>query len=286
MKHVAFWVAFPFVLLTRYFKAFVAMILLFALMGFSAKSLENLEGNLAEIKLMGMILDSRGLVKQIENLREDSSIAGVLLVVDSPGGALSPSVEIYEELKRLAAKKPLVVYAQGTLASGSYYAALGAQHIIANKGAIIGSIGVIFEGIDVSELIAKLGIRPQVLKAGQLKEAGTIMRAWNDEERNEIEELLMRQYDMFVTDVCIARRIDCAQKESFAEGRIFDSARALKLGLIDSIGTKNDAKKELIALSGVEFAQWVELKESNILWNTLQSSLHAFVWNLFGIMGR
>ncbi|MDE7317209.1 MAG: signal peptide peptidase SppA [Helicobacter sp.] len=286
MKHVAFWVAFPFVLLTRYFKAFVAMILLFALMGFSAKSLENLEGNLAEIKLMGMILDSRGLVKQIENLREDSSIAGVLLVVDSPGGALSPSVEIYEELKRLAAKKPLVVYAQGTLASGSYYAALGAQHIIANKGAIIGSIGVIFEGIDVSELIAKLGIRPQVLKAGQLKEAGTIMRAWNDEERNEIEELLMRQYDMFVTDVCTARRIDCAQKESFAEGRIFDSARALKLGLIDSIGTKNDAKKELIALSGVEFAQWVELKESNILWNTLQSSLHAFVWNLFGIMGR
>lgn len=286
MKHVAFWVAFPFVLLTRYFKAFVVIILLFALMSFGAKSLENLEGNLAEIKLMGMILDSRGLVKQIENLREDSSIAGVLLVVDSPGGALSPSVEIYEELKRLAAKKPLVVYAQGTLASGSYYAALGAQHIIANKGAIIGSIGVIFEGIDVSELIAKLGIRPQVLKAGQLKEAGTIMRAWNDEERNEIEELLMRQYDMFVTDVCIARRIDCAQKESFAEGRIFDSARALKLGLIDSIGTKNDAKKELIALSGVEFAQWVELKESNILWNTLQSSLHAFVWNLFGIMGR
>lgn len=282
MKHVAFWVAFPFVLLTRYFKAFVVIILLFAFMSFDTKPW----GNLAEIKLMGMILDSRGLVKQIENLREDSSIAGVLLVVDSPGGALSPSVEIYEELKRLAAKKPLVVYAQGTLASGSYYAALGAQHIIANKGAIIGSIGVIFEGIDVSELIAKLGIRPQVLKAGQLKEAGTIMRAWNDEERNEIEELLMRQYDMFVTDVCTARRIDCTQKESFAEGRIFDSARALKLGLIDSIGTKNDAKKELVALSGVEFAQWVELEESNILWNALQGSLHAFVWNLFGIMGR
>lgn len=283
MQHLAFWLALPLVLLTRYFKAFVVLILLLMLMSFGAKW-ENLDGNLAEIKLTGVILDSRALIEQIETLREDAGIAGVLLVVDSPGGALSPSVEIYEELKRLAAIKPLVVYAQGTLASGSYYAALGAQHIIANKGAVIGSIGVIFEGIDASELIAKIGIRPQVLKAGQLKEAGTIMRAWSEEERNEIEELLLRQYDMFVTDVCTARRIDCAQKESFAEGRIFDSARALKLGLIDSIGTKNDAKKELIALSGVTSAQWVELEESNVFWNALQS-LSAFVWNL-GIMGR
>lgn len=284
MNHLAFWIAFPLVLLTRYFKAFVVLILLLMLMSFGAKW-ENLDGNLAEIRLTGVILDSRALIEQIETLREDSGIAGVLLVVDSPGGALSPSVEIYEELKRLAAIKPLVVYAQGTLASGSYYAALGAQHIIANRGAVIGSIGVIFEGIDASELIAKIGIRPQVLKAGQLKEAGTIMRAWSEEERNEIEELLLRQYDMFVSDVCAARRIDCAQKESFAEGRIFDSARALKLGLIDSIGTKNDAKKELIALSGVAFAQWVELEESNVFWNALQS-LSTFVWNLFGIMGR
>ena len=283
MKHLAFWLAFPLVLLTRYFKAFVALILLFAFIGFGAKW-ENLGGNLAEIKLMGMIFDSRGFIEQIETLREDSGIAGVLLVVDSPGGALSPSVEIYEELKRLAAIKPLVVYAQGTLASGSYYAALGAQHIVANKGAVIGSIGVIFEGIDASELIAKIGIRPQVLKAGQFKEAGTIMRAWNEDERNEIEELLLRQYEMFVSDVCTARRIDCDTKESFAEGRIFDSARALKLGLIDSIGTKNDAKDKLIALSNVAFAQWVEFEESNVFWNALQS-LGAFVWNL-GIMGR
>ena len=283
MKHLAFWLALPLVLLTRYFKAFVVLILLFAFIGFGAKW-ENLGGNLAEIKLMGMIFDSHGLVEQIETLREDSGIAGVLLVVDSPGGALSPSVEIYEELKRLAAIKPLVVYAQGTLASGSYYAALGAQHIVANKGAVIGSIGVIFEGIDASELIAKIGIRAQVLKAGQFKEAGTIMRAWNEDERNEIEELLLRQYEMFVSDVCAARRIDCDTKESFAEGRIFDSARALKLGLIDSIGTKNDAKDKLIALSNVAFAQWVELEESNVFWNALQS-LGAFVWNL-GIMGR
>lgn len=284
MKHLAFWLAFPLVLLTRYFKAFVVIILLLVLASLGAKW-ENLDGNLAEIKLTGIILDSRAFIEQIEFLREDSGIAGVLLVVDSPGGALSPSVEIYEELKRLAAIKPLVVYAQGTLASGSYYAALGAQHIIANKGSVIGSIGVIFEGIDVSELIAKIGIRPQVLKAGQLKEAGTIMRAWNEDERNEIEELLMRQYDMFVADVCAARRIDCDTKESFAEGRIFDSARALALGLIDSIGTKNDARDKLIALSGVASAQWVELEEDNVLWSALQS-LSAFVWNLFGIMGR
>ncbi len=277
MKHLAFWAAFPFVFITRYFKAFIALFLLLLLASFGAQP----PGNLAEISLSGMILDSRAFVEQVKSLREDESILGVLLVVDSPGGALSPSVEIYEELKYLANTKPLVVYAQGTLASGSYYAALGAQQIIANKGAIIGSIGVIFEGFDASELIAKLGIRPQVLKVGQFKESGTMLRAWEDYERDEIQELLTRQYDMFVGDVCEARKLDCTQKEQFAEGKIFDSRRALALGLIDKIGTKNDAQQELIALSKVEFAEWIELRQTNVLWSSIQNSMRAFVASLF-----
>lgn len=232
-----------------------------------------------------MILDSDAFVAQIESLRDDSDIKGVLLVVDSPGGALSPSVEIYEELRKLAAQKPLVAYAQGTLASGSYYAALPAEQIIANKGALIGSIGVIFEGLDVSELMAKLGIKPQVLKAGDYKETGTMLREWEDHEKKELQELLTQQYEMFVSDVCMERSLDCSKKQDFAEGRVFDSRRALNLGLIDKIGTKNDAKDELVARTGVEHAIWAEVDSANLLFSHLQYSIRTLITILFHTHG-
>ncbi|RAX59348.1 signal peptide peptidase SppA [Helicobacter monodelphidis] len=208
--------------------------------------------NLAILELKGPILDANVWSESIQTLSKDSAIKGVLLVVDSPGGALSPSVELYEEIKRLNQKKPIVAYAEGVMASGSYYASLGVHSIYANKGALVGSIGVIFEGLDASELMAKIGIKPQVLKAGAYKEVGTFTRQWAAHEKEELDNLIQRQYQMFVQDVCQERKIPCKNYKDYAEGRIFDASSALSLGLIDSIGTKSDAKKALVRIAGIK----------------------------------
>ncbi len=274
---------FPFVFVTRYFKAFALLFLFLWIAGFFEQ--KQSEGNLIEIELIGAILDSTSFLEQLDEIQQDDSIQGILITIDSPGGALSPSVEIYEEIRRLGQKKPIVVYAQGTLASGSYYAALGAEKIIANKGAIVGSIGVILEGIDASELLNKIGIKPQTIKAGKYKESGTFMRSWEEHEKEELTDLLQKQYTMFVNDVCDARKLDCQKSDVFAEGKIFDSQTALQIGLIDSIGTKKDAKKTLASLAGVEgYEIWIEHDSFDIFLgkvsSLLQQKLHAFLKNV------
>ncbi|MGP1579832.1 MAG: signal peptide peptidase SppA [Wolinella sp.] len=245
----------PFEFLTKYFKAFLLLLLAIALFA-PSKEVQN-ESNLAEISLKGAIFSADYFLDELERIRELPNLKGVLLVVDSPGGALAPSVEIAEEMRRLKEEQiPIVVYAQGTMASGSYYAGIWSDYIIANRGSLIGSIGVIFNGMDISELTQKLGIKPQIIKAGKYKESGTFMRAWNRDESEEITHLVQTQYDMFVRDVAQARNLDLNASETYAQGRIFSAKEALDLKLIDALGIRRDAQKKLIELSGVDEAVW------------------------------
>jgi protease-4 len=145
--------------------------------------------NLQEIKLAGPIIDSDTIVKEIEKAQDDKKIKGVLLTVNSPGGAVAPSIEISYAIKALKEKKPVIAYAGGIMASGSYYSSIYANQIIANPGAIVGSIGVIMESADVKELMDKIGIKPQIVQQGTYKQAGTPMRQWTPEERAELERL-------------------------------------------------------------------------------------------------
>ncbi len=245
----------PFEFLTKYFKAFLLLLLAIALFA-PSKEVQN-ESNLAEISLKGAIFSADYFLDELKRIRELPNLKGVLLVVDSPGGALAPSVEIAEEMRRLKEEQiPIVVYAQGTMASGSYYAGIWSDYIIANRGSLIGSIGVIFNGMDISELAEKLGIKPQIIKAGKYKESGTFMRAWNRDESEEITHLVQAQYDMFVRDVAQARNLNLNASETYAQGRIFSAKEALDLGLIDALGIRRDAQKKLIELSGVDEAVW------------------------------
>ena len=245
----------PFEFLTKYFKAFLLLLLAIALFA-PSKEVQN-ESNLAEISLKGAIFSADYFLDELERIRELPNLKGVLLVVDSPGGALAPSVEIAEEMRRLKEEQiPIVVYAQGTMASGSYYAGIWSDYIIANRGSLIGSIGVIFNGMDISELAEKLGIKPQIIKAGKYKESGTFMRAWNRDESEEITHLVQAQYDMFVRDVAQARNLNLNASETYAQGRIFSAKEALDLGLIDALGIRRDAQKKLIEISGVDEAVW------------------------------
>ena len=233
------------------------LFLLIALVVLMPKSAAPLNpANLQEIELTGPIFDAKQVLKEIEEASKNPRIKGVLLSVNSPGGAVPPSIEISYAIKDLTKKKPVIAYAEGIMASGSYYASIYAKKIIANPGAIIGSIGVIMESADIEELMRKVGVKPQVVKQGTYKEAGTFTREWTPQERAELERLTKDTYDLFVHDVATARGLDINRSNEYADAHIFSAARAKKVGLVDTIGTRYIAKKEVEKLAGVKKPVW------------------------------
>jgi protease-4 len=240
----------------NHFKAMLFLLLLFLI--FSPSGAELAPANLAKVKLEGVIIDASAVVEQLEELRTDKHIKGVLFVINSPGGAVSPSIEIMEAIKRLKASKPVIAYAAGTIASGSYYASIYANEIYANPGSMVGSIGVIMQGSNFQELAKKIGVSAQTVKAGKYKEVGTAARAWTAYETAELEKVVNDTYALFVNDVARARKLDPAKHTEFADAHIFTASQAKEVGLIDTIGVGYDAENALIALTGVKKPVWLE----------------------------
>lgn len=214
--------------------------------------------NLQEIKLIGPIINADAMLKEIEEAQNDSNIKGILLNVNSPGGAVPPSIEIAYAIKALKEHKPVVAYASGIMASGSYYASIYANKIIANPGSIVGSIGVIMESANVEELMNTIGVKTQIVKQGTYKEAGTPTREWTPEERAELETLTKDTYELFVQDVATARGLDINDSNAYADAHIFSALRAKNAGLIDAIGVKSEAKAEVVKLAKVSKPSWKE----------------------------
>ncbi|WP_201352583.1 signal peptide peptidase SppA [Hydrogenimonas urashimensis] len=266
----------------KYFKSLLfILILLLILAPASTESVK--PPNLATVGLYGPIMNTEKIVREIESLADDEDIKGVLFLVDSPGGAVAPSVEISLAIKRLREKKPIVAYAAGTMASGSYYASIWATRIVANPAATIGSIGVIMEGMNIKGLIDKIGIKPQVVKAGRYKEAGTPFREWTPEERKEIETHVLDIYRMFVNDVAKARHLDPNHPETFADAKIFIAEKARRVGLIDQIGSVEDAKKVTKTLAGVKEARWrKKSKWEEYIENLTEQTARTFAAQLRG----
>ena len=241
--------------INTYFKAMLFLLIVF-LIFFSGERESVNPPNLTQINLSGAIMDANEALEKIEAACKDGNIKGVLLYIDSPGGALAPSVELHLAVKNLRAKKPVVAYAGGSMTSGSYYAGAGADRILANPGAFIGSIGVIMQGADASELAAKIGVSQQVVKAGEYKEAGTFVRQWSKVEREQLQELVNASYEMFVSDVAADRNLDANKSKEWANARVFLARDAAKLGLIDEVSDYYSARAELEKLSGVAEPVW------------------------------
>lgn len=214
--------------------------------------------NLQEIQLVGPIMNADAIIKEIEEIQKDPKIKGVLLNINSPGGAVPPSIEISYAIKALKEHKPVVAYASGIMASGSYYASIYANKIIANPGSIVGSIGVIMESANVEELMKTVGVKTQIVKQGTYKEAGTPTREWTPEERAELERLTKDTYDLFIKDVATARGLDITKSTDYADAHIFSAKRAKDAGLIDIVGVKSEAKKEVEKLANVKEPTWKE----------------------------
>lgn len=245
----------PMKFIQEHFKAMIFLLILFLI--FAPASEQDLTpNNLQQINLVGPIMEVTEVLEKIENARENSNIKAVLLVVDSPGGAVAPSIEIAYAIKRLKEKKPVVVYAKGTIASGSYYASIWADEIIVNPGSMVGSIGVVMQGTDMSGLRDTIGIKTQSVQAGKYKKVGTTDRPWTDYEVNELNKVIQGTYDMFTKDVAQARGLDIKKRDLYANAHIFTAEQAKDVGLVDSLGVTYDAKLKAEELSGVSDPVW------------------------------
>ncbi len=255
IKKIFLPITMPLKFIQEHFKAMIFLLILFLL--FAPASEQDLTpNNLQQINLVGPLMEVTEILEQIENAKENSHIKGVLIVVDSPGGAVAPSLEIAYALKRLKEQKPVVVYAKGTIASGSYYASIWADEIIANPGSMVGSIGVVMQGADMSELMNTIGIKTQSVQAGKYKKVGTTDRPWRDYEINELNKVIQATYDMFTQDVANARGLDIKKRDLYANAHIFTAKQAKNVGLIDSLGVMYDARLKVADLSGVSNPVW------------------------------
>ncbi|EAJ1244014.1 signal peptide peptidase SppA [Campylobacter jejuni] len=262
--------------INTYFKIFVLLLIVIWILIPSANSSSNL-ANLERIDLKGEIFDSSAVLEKIINAKNDSNIKGVLFVIDSPGGAFAPSMELALAIKDLKIKKPVLVYASGTMASGSYLAGVGANKILANPASFIGSIGVIMQGADLSGLANKLGIKEQTIQAGEFKSAGTFARAWNENERNFLQGLIDQSYDLFTGFVAKERALDLNKKDQWANARVFLAAKAKELGLIDELSNYENAKKELEKLANVSNPVWKEEDKIDKFLNRLEGQTSSLI---------
>ncbi|EAH7201824.1 signal peptide peptidase SppA, partial [Campylobacter jejuni] len=262
--------------INTYFKTFVLLLIVIWILMPSANSSSNL-ANLERIDLKGEIFDSSAVLEKIINAKNDSNIKGVLFVIDSPGGAFAPSMELALAIKDLKIKKPVLVYASGTMASGSYLAGVGANKILANPASFIGSIGVIMQGADLSGLANKLGIKEQTIQAGEFKSAGTFARAWNENERNFLQGLIDQSYDLFTGFVVKERALDLNKKDQWANARVFLAAKAKELGLIDELSNYENAKKELEKLANVSNPVWKEEDKIDKFLNHLEGQTSSLI---------
>ncbi len=209
-------------------------------------------GTVALVELKEPIISSEHIVQQIKRYRENTNVHAIVLRIESPGGGVAASQEIYQEVKKTREYgKPIVVSMGAVAASGGYYIAVGASKIVANPGSITGSIGVISQFMHVNELLDKIGITSTTIKSGKLKDAGSPFREPNEEDKKYFQEMIDDVYDQFVATVAKERRLDKSLVKKYADGRVFTGRKAYELKLIDTLGTYQDAIKIAAQLAEV-----------------------------------
>jgi protease-4 len=232
---------------------FVSLLLLFSL-AFSLGRWEQLGGSkVALITVEGVILDSKEVIEQLEKYRTNPSVKAIVLRINSPGGGVAPSQEIYEEIlkSRQANKTPIVASVGSLAASGGYYIASAADLIVANPGSITGSIGVLLQVPNISGLLQKIGVKSVVVKSGQHKDIASPTREMTDSERQLLQGMLDDVHNQFIDVVAKGRQIDRKKVEAIADGRIFSGREAQSLGLVDQLGNLQDAIERAGTLAGI-----------------------------------
>ncbi|HBC47077.1 MAG TPA: signal peptide peptidase SppA [candidate division Zixibacteria bacterium] len=197
---------------------------------------------IALIDVTGVIEKSDDIIRQLKKYEDDSSIKALVLRIDSPGGGVAASQEIYEQLKKFKEKHKYIVVSMGAVAaSGGYYIACAADTIFANPGTLTGSIGVIFSYPVVQALLDKVGVKMQVIKSGKLKDVGNFAREPSPEDIEMLQSVIDDTYDQFVNVVAEGRNLEPSYVKGLADGSVFTGRQAQEKGLVDKLGTLDDA---------------------------------------------
>ena len=206
----------------------------------------------AVLRVKDVILDSQIYLESLDAIAKDDSVKALVVRIDSPGGAVGPSQEIFSEIKELGKELPIVASIGGVGASGGYYIACAAQKIYANPGAITGSIGVIAQFASYEKLLNWAMIDVEIIKSGKYKDVGSSFRKMNEADKQYIQQLIDNVYEQFKSVVADARDLDTKQIDEVADGKIYTGEQALNLKLIDELGTINDAIRMAGDLGGIE----------------------------------
>jgi protease-4 len=232
----------------------------------SSGSLPAFQGEkLAVLNVDGPIFSVQNQLDRLETYREDDSVKGLLIEVNSPGGAVAPSQELAQAVQRFAQTgRPVVTSVRSVGASGAYYVAVSSDTIVANPGSIVGSIGVLVQFMEMKELMGKIGVDYQVVKSGKFKDLMSPFREMRPEGREILRSLIMNSYDQFLNHILENRpQLEREKLEALADGRVLTGEQSLRKNLIDRVGTRHEAVKVLRDAAGVS--------ESAPLWNPVSN---------------
>ena len=219
---------------------------------FGEKKAFALGDKIAVVDIKGMITSSRDIVEQIDKFNEDKDVKAIILRINSPGGGVGPSQEIYREVLRAKEKKKIVASMESVGASGGYYVACASDVIVANPGTITGSIGVVMEFSNIEDLLKKIGLQSYVIKSGKHKDIGSPVREMTPEERSILQGVIDSVHSQFVRAVAEGRNMEEGKVEQIADGRIFSGEQAKELGLVDRLGGLQDAIEIAAEMVGIK----------------------------------
>ena len=212
----------------------------------------SVEEGVGVVKLTGVISDSQQVLDDLKYFRETDEVKAIVLRVNSPGGGVGASQEIYRALMKTRKAKPVIASMGGVAASGGYYASAATDGIVANSGTITGSIGVIMGYTNFRQILDKIGLEPVVFKSGEMKDAGSPTREMTDRERKYLQRMVASLHSQFVKDVAVARGLEVSAVAKLADGRIYTGEEGLELGLVDRLGNFEDALDWAADLGGLD----------------------------------
>lgn len=230
----------------------VAVLGAFALNSGISGGMTSTRGNIGVVEVTGPIISSQKIIEELQEFIDDDAVKAIILRVESPGGGIGPSQEVYRELMKNRDVKTVIASMGSVAASGGYYIACAARGIVANSGTITGSIGVVMEYANIEQIIQKIGISPVVIKSGEYKDMGSPMRPLKDSEKKLFQQLVNELHTQFVSDAAIARNMEIDAMAKLADGRVYTGQTAMKLKLVDRIGNLDDAVKWAGQIAGIE----------------------------------
>ncbi|MGH7825889.1 MAG: signal peptide peptidase SppA [Candidatus Binatia bacterium] len=255
---------------------FVTVFFYAYLTGGDARTLSLLSGEgVGVLQVQGSIDDSHSILTELKQFKEAPWIKAVVIRIDSPGGAVAPTQEIFGEIQKMKNKKPLIASMGGMATSGGYYIASACDQIVANPGTLTGSIGVIMQLGNVEDLMKKIGVKSYSVKSGANKDIGSPFQPLSPEGKAILQSLVDNVHNQFVDAVAEARSMEEAEVRKLADGRVYSGAQAKELGLVDRLGSLQDAIELAAKRAGLEEdpAVYYSREEQGAWWERLLMSV-------------